>query len=242
MKLLKYFIIILFFLVAIEKLAAQGGFNLSVKGAANYTRIQNQNFIDDEGIEYFPNAGFGGGLAVGYNDQYYNTGYAIEFFYKNYSQTYQYTPDSSVIPSWRNNYKLQYFEIPILLRLRPAGDKRTKTYTYGGAYFEIGVQGSMLLGAAQTDADSLPLRLPNKDISDQFEQFGLAGVIGVGAHQVGLRHWGVSHGIRIVYSILDISNRGKTSSDYIDTKGNTVAYKPFRILSAGYLLSVTYKF
>ncbi len=99
-----------------------------------------------------------------------------------------------------------------------------------------------MLSASQTNPDSLPQRFPTEDISNRFKKFALAGVIGVGGHQVGTEHWSVTHGIRATVSILDISN-SNADIDYIPQDGSAPKpYKPFRFISAGYLFSVSYKF
>ncbi len=221
---------------------AQGGFNVGMKLGGNYTRINNANFNSDELIEHFPNVGFAGGVSVGYNAPYYNIGFTTGAYYKTYSQTFQYIPDSTLKMSWKNNYNLAYLEVPLLLRVRSAGDQRTKTFTYGGPYFEIGLQGGMLLSANQSSPDSLPQRYVGEDISDKFEKYTLAAVIGVGGHQVGTEHWAVTHGIRLTMSLLDI-NANNVGQGYIPEDGSGAKpYKPFRFISAGYMLAISYKF
>ncbi len=71
---------------------AQGGFSVGFKAGANYTRATSGNFVEDELIEHFPNAGFTAGLSMGYNATYYNVGVTLEVLYKNYNQTFQYIP------------------------------------------------------------------------------------------------------------------------------------------------------
>lgn len=240
----KYYISLIFciLLVGCQQFSfAQGGFRAGIKLGGNYTRIHNQNFIDDEGIQHFFNLGFMGGASIGYNATYYNFGFTLGAFFKQYNQTFQYQDPKEINPNWKNVYRLNYLEVPLLFRVRPRGDFKTKSFTLGGPYFEIGIQGGLLLSANQSFPDSLlPIAFPAEDIASQFLEYSLGAVIGVGTHQVGTEHWALTHGFRLTFSLLDIRAE-MNRNDYTTTDGVLTKYKPFRTISAGYILAVSYK-
>jgi len=222
---------------------AQGGSRVGIKTGYNFTRLHNSNFVSDTAIGHFPNAAFNIGAVFGWNAKYYNFGLTLGLYYKEYKQTFQYVPKGGVFSEWKNTYKLRYFEVPLLFRLRDPGDQKTRSFSYGGPYFEIGFSGAMLMSATQTDIDTmLPFPIAGSDISSRFERFLLNGVIGVGGHQVGLEHISVTHGIRLTFSLLDIGLKANRGVDHTNVDGSTSPYKSFRLISAGYVFTVAYKF
>ena len=96
----------------------------------------------------------------------------------------------------------------------------------------------MLIEAANEYSDSsgkATTNLSGSRLKTMFEVFNFAGVIGFGDHQVGIKHWAVTHGIRITYGFLDIYN-GLFKNGF-----SSGPYKPTNAISAGYLLSISYK-
>jgi len=204
---------------------AQGRFRVGFKGGYGLTMLYNDNYYKDGSVTNELSTGGTFGASVGFNAARYNWGVTLGLFIRQYQQRWK-------ADSWHSITKLNYFEAPFLFRLRPAGNKVTKKFTYAGPYFEIGVQPGFLLKDAQVISDTNGIVLPDQT----YESFNLSGVIGIGYHQVGVEKWAVTHGIRLTYGLVDIiSAKNNNGTAY-------AAYKPTNSISVIYLLAVSYKF
>jgi len=232
------------FLIVTNLTFAQGGFRVATKLGLNYSRLSSKNITDDKQIGYFPSISSTAGIEFGYNVTYFNYGFTLGFLYRQYGQLYQQA--NTPIPIWQNKYKVNYLDIPFLVRFRPTGDKGSRSFSYGGPYLELGVQASLLMNATQSNtSDSLFYPLPINsnitNIKDQYESFALAGVIGFGAHHAATEHFALTHGLRATFSLTDIKNKAQRT-DFVQTDGTTTPYKPFKFFSIGYMMSIEYKF
>ncbi len=218
--------------MATSQLFGQGGFRMGGKAGAAFTHFVNEDWQNDNQVSFTPSiAGFGG-VSFGYNATYYNMGFTLGFFFKQYTmQLQQSTPN----PSWTRKLKAQYMEIPVLFRLRPAGDRNARSFTYGGGYFEVGLQPGFLLAATDTYTDTIPeLNYNNADVKNAYENFNLGAVLGFGFHQVGTEHWAVTHGLRFSYAFLDAIREKKLIGPQANGSVN--------LFSAGYIFVISYKF
>lgn len=206
-------------------LLAQGGFRIGAKGGINNTWLYNKNTADTFKYD-FSFAGMGG-LSLGYDAVYYNYGISLDILFKQYNQKIHNEKNTDQ----NEQIKVQYLSLPFLFRLRPRGQKGG-SFTYGGGYFEIGLAPEMLMSAtnAYSNADTTGKIIKGTiDLKSSSEGFGLAAIVGFGFHQIGTENWSITHGIRLSYGILsagDLFANGTPSSAF----------------SAGYLLSVIYKF
>jgi hypothetical protein len=225
----------------------QGGPRVSLKGGVNYTMLNNANWKSDPGVDVVPGIGFMGGVALGYNMNAYNFGFTVGGFLKQYRQVN--TTSASILgQNFKNkaDMTLTYVEVPILFRLRPAGNKMTRMITYGGPYFEIGVAPAFLNSAKADLETTVPIfgtiKQPGSDISNRFESMMWSGIIGFGFHQIGLEKWAVTHGFRLSYGLSDITGtNGGKDQDYIKSDGTTTSYEPTKVIAIGYVLTFSYK-
>lgn len=219
---------------------AQGGFRIGARGGINNTWLYNGNLINDDTIKHELTASGFGGLALGYDATFYNFGIYVDVFFKQIGQKYA---EDKPSPRWSRHTKLNYIAIPVTLRLRSAGDTYKKTFTYGGAYFEIGVEPAFISSVSvKSKTSDTAMTFPNIT-SDYFENFALSAIIGFGFHQIGTEQWSVTHGLRFGYGILDvISSTGGSGKTYTNSRGVESAYKKTHALFGGYMLTIQYRF
>lgn len=207
---------------------AQGGPRVSIEAGANYTLLRNKNRMADTSFTMLPSFGFTGGVSAGWNMLGYNYGFTLGALFKQYNQKY----DGDGFDA---ETRLTYIELPFLFRLRPVGNKITRMITYGGPYFEAGIQPGFLSSARSVFTDSTGN--VTMDSKSSFEPVQLSGVVGFGFHQIGLDNWAMTHGLRFTYGFQDITGAaGGKDKPY----GNK-AYEPTNTISAGYLLVISYK-
>ena len=228
---------ILFLAVIAYSGYAQGGPTIGIKGGYGPTYLLNKNWKNDKGMRYMPSFGYNAGLALGYNARYYNFGFSGEVFIQQIRHKME---EDRATPTFSRDYKFQYLSLPLFLRLRPSGDYSSRTYTYGGAYFEIGVQPSKLLSAT-LDSFVQATGTTQIDIKNRYEEWNVFGVIGAGFHQVGTEKISLTHGIRVYYGFMDMNNEANRG-DYINVDGTTSSYQSTKAVTVQYLFSLIYKF
>lgn len=222
----KFLLVFSFFILVSTNLSAQGGFNIGVKGGMAFTNISNLSMPDS--LFAIPSFSPYVGLSFGYNEKFFNFGYTVGIFYKQYKQQYW---ASSTGADGRVSVIVNYLEIPLLMRFRNSGNKMSKTYSLGGPYFEVGLQPGLSIGSSISSSDKLADLYTfdeAAEITTSFaEGFGLSAIIGVGFHQIGTRRMQVTHGLRLGYQFLDASKTLDSGQSMI---------------SIGYLLNIAVRF
>ncbi len=212
--------------------SSQFGWRLGAKGGIGYTVLLNSELQNDLNYLYAPSFAGHGGISVGFNHKFLNIGFTLGLFYTQYNQVWN---NNEPIINYERELKFKYFNIPFLLRIRPAGDRIRKDHTFGGAYFEIGINPSFLLGTSDSRRiDSIPdLNYVNVDVKTGAESFNIGAVVGFGLHQVGTRRISLTHGIRFSYNFLNVIN----DNSLIEFNGGDS-----KLLSAAYIIGLSYKF
>lgn len=188
--------------MSIGWLNAQGGWIYGFRGGYGPALLFNPQWMDDGNYGYRYSDSWSAGGMVGYNAVYYNVGYALEVYYRQISMRSLYSVlDSAgmLIRDVKEDIRLSYLEIPLLLRFRSRGDPVTKMITYGGPYLEVGIALLYLLQAKY----SLEGASQNLDVRG-LAPFSFAGILGFGFHQIGTERLSVTHGVRITFAIQDI--------------------------------------
>ncbi|NPA34117.1 MAG: PorT family protein [Chlorobi bacterium] len=222
---------------------AQGGWLFGVRGGAGIPLLLNSNWMNDGNYTYEPGLTWNVGAMAGYNAVYYNYGFTLGFHYRQTKHTLRYTSvagtqDPEIL-------QISSIEIPLLMRFRPSGDARTRMITYGGWYFEIGVQAASYNAVQYTyESKNQAVGTVQMNITHAFKTWDFQGVIGFGFHQVGTERLAITHGIKIFASILDIvepqSGNGWLLAPLFEY-GQMYPYQPTRFITIQYLLSIIYK-
>ena len=177
---------------------AQGEITIGLKGAFNYTGLFNNN-VSDQGYEldYAPSTGGSFGASFNYRLAE-KSSLDVNILISGQNQKYDLNYGTEAKPSPGTvETKLKYIDIPVLFKMGNGN----------GAYFEIGPQLSFLSSAKETatraDITSNDFNYTNKDVKNDFNGFGLSGVIGFGADFELNDQLGLTAGIRLGYMLTD---------------------------------------
>jgi hypothetical protein len=190
---MKRILIVLLLGAFVTSVQAQEGSRLGVKGAFNATWLFNKNVSDkNASLDYASSFGSSFGLQFisMLSDQF---GVSAEVLVSSHNQKYDGEFDDS--SSFTNEVNLTYIDIPLLFRV--ASEK--------GPYFEIGPQLSLLSGAKET-IDFTPGTIgdySDKDFKDDFNSFGISGVLGFGIDISLTEKLILSPGLRFAYMFTD---------------------------------------
>jgi hypothetical protein len=193
---------------------AQGEIRIGLKGAFNYTALFNNN-VSDQGYEldYAPTTGGSFGASFNYR---LADNYSIDanILISGHNEKYDLNFGTEAKPSPATvEDKLKYIDIPVLFKL---GNGH-------GAYFEVGPQLSFLSSAKETatrsDITSNVYNYANKDVKNDFNGFGLSGVLGFGADIELNDQLGLTAGLRLGYMLTDATVE-KTTSELKNTSAN----------------------
>jgi hypothetical protein len=240
-KVMKKIILLLAALPIATIVFAQGGPYMGVKGTAGLSPIYNETWWNHAQIEYQPALSWGVGPSIGYNAIYYNIGYTIGGFYKTYTQKFRINRGENFGENEHAFLQMNYLDVPIMLRFRPKGDQVTRKITYGGPYFEIGVQPSMLLNIKHKHTDTTGRQIM-KDISKgDFEKYNVAAVVGFGFHQIGTAKWSLTHGFRLSFAFLDVVKGDKDILGVSRLNEDKYQWKHTRLLNVSYILTLYHK-
>ena len=197
--------------------------DIGLKGSYGISSLFNNNLLNEKNLQYSLSTGYAAGLKIGFN---LNTVFAlnIEGAMTQLGQKYQGThPD---FRDWNNNVKLNYFELPVLIKI-------TKNEW---SFVEFGIKTSMLKSAS----DNLG------NISDFFNKSNFSAIFGFGQMLFATNGFYVSMGPRFTYGFNDlISENGKSENFPFPTKkfgtsspGNE--YKPTNSISASMQLNIDF--
>lgn len=155
----------------ITTVQAQEGIRLGVKGSFFSTWLFNSNVSDQNAsLDYASTFGTAFGVQAVY--MFAETyGISAELNFASHNQKYDGYIENDKFP-FTNEISLKYIDIPVLFRVSSPK----------GPYFELGPQFCLLTGAKETydfPSDNSS-NYSNKDFKDDFNGFGIAGVLGFG--------------------------------------------------------------
>jgi hypothetical protein len=191
---MKKTILALLFVGAMQSLQAQEGVRIGVKGAFNSTWLFNNNVSDvGPSLDYESSFGssFGAQVIFMFAETY---GMSAEVLYSAQNQKYNgyFVTESN---SFTVEDNIKYLDIPVLFRVSSPK----------GPYFEVGPQASILLGAKETFNSALTnvADYSDKDFKDDFNGFGLSGVLGFGVDIKISENINLNTGLRFGYTFTD---------------------------------------
>lgn len=190
---MKRILIVLLLGAFVTSVQAQEGSRLGIKGAFNATWLFNKNVSDkNASLDYASSFGpsFGLQFISMFSEKY---GISGEILFSSHNQKYDGDLGNNV--TYTNEVNLTYIDIPLLFRVATAS----------GPYFEIGPQLSLLSGAKET-FDISPGSIgdySDKDFKDDFNSFGISGVLGFGIDISLTDQWILSPGLRFAYMFTD---------------------------------------
>jgi hypothetical protein len=189
---------------------AQGEIRIGLKGAFNYTALFNNN-VSDQGYEldYAPTTGGSFGASFNYR---LADNYSIDanILISGHNEKYDLNFGTEAKPSPATvEDKLKYIDIPVLFKL---GNGH-------GAYFEVGPQLSFLSSAKETFnfPSATTGNYSDKDFKNDFNGFGLSGVLGFGADFELNDNLGLTAGLRLGYMFTD------ATVEYTQAEATTLA-------------------
>ncbi|MDQ3049659.1 MAG: PorT family protein [Bacteroidota bacterium] len=199
--------------IVVAALSTQAqNFRIGVSGGINSTWLMNKNVFDaNDGLDIA--ATFGGRFGIdaiySFNDKI-GVGLGFNFISTN-SQKYtgdNIRLDGGVVNGLNGDIttKLNYFDIPIMLRLTSSG----------GTYFEIGPQFGFLTKAEATyeNNDNSVFDFEDFDIKDDFESTNIALVFGFGVDIDVTEKVFITTGLRLGYGFTDVTKEYDTPAEY----------------------------
>ncbi len=222
---------------------AQGGWQFGFRGGIGLPVLYNTNWLNNQEYSYEPGLTWNAGVLVGYNAVYYNYGIATGFFYRQMKHQLRFVSGAGTQDLER--VQMNMIEVPLLVRFRSRGDVRTRTFTYGGPYLDIGLQVGLLQQVRYRYESKNPIvGTVEADIADQFRPYIIQAVIGFGGHQIGTEHVGLAHGLQIAIGVQDAV---QTGDEYAWLKAPVLegkplsAYQPTFVATVQYTLTFLYK-
>ncbi|MEO6833932.1 MAG: outer membrane beta-barrel protein, partial [Chitinophagaceae bacterium] len=122
-----------------------------------------------------------------------NFGVAVDLDYAGTTQKYTW---KSGLNSYDVSDKLNYFEVPILLRKYSKG---------GGFYFELGPKFSFLTSAKESfeSSSSSPFNHSDQNVKDGYSKMVISGAFGIGGQFAIAKNLYVDAGLRFAYGFTD---------------------------------------
>jgi len=208
--------------VVLSALSTQAqNFRLGLSGGVNSTWLMNKNVFDyDDGLDVA--ATFGGRVGI---DAIYSftekvgIGVGFNFLSRN-SQKYSgdnkghdYQLDGELTT------KMNYFDIPITLRLTSSG----------GTYFEIGPQFGFLTKAEETyeGEHSDLFDYEEVDVKNAFESTNIGMVLGFGADIDVSENIFITTGIRLGYGFTDVTKEYENEVDFLSDNPESISNGAF---------------
>ncbi len=190
--------------VVIAAMSVQAqSFRVGVTGGVNSTWLMNKNVFDyDDGLDVA--ATFGGRLGIdaiySFNDKV-GVGIGFNFLSRN---SQKYTGDNrgnDVRLDGELTSKLNYFDIPLTLRLTSSG----------GTYFEVGPQFGFLTSAKETYKNNSDATQDynDVDIKNSFESTNIGLVFGFGVDIDVTENLFITTGLRLGYGFTDVTKEYK---------------------------------
>jgi hypothetical protein len=210
---MKKTILALLLVGAMHTLQAQEGVRIGVKGAFNSTWLFNNN-VSDAGPSLDYESTFGGSLGAQVIFMFAETyGMSAEVLLSSHNQNYAGFLNKNEANTFKLENRISYLDIPVLFRVSSPK----------GPYFEIGPQASILLGAKESYSSlSNSVANPNysdKDFKDDFNGFGLSGILGFGVDIKISEKINLNTGLRFGYTFTD------ATSEYSPSEGTALLLK-----------------
>ncbi len=226
-------------------LHAQGGWMFGPRAGYGPALLYNKNWANDPNYALRWSDTWNVGITIGYNMVYYNYGLFIGGYFRRVTQRLAYQRSDSLLVKAPEAVQIDYLEIPFLVRFRPRGE-RGGFFTWGGPYLEIGAQIMLPLAVRY----SYPYDVPHPPAQNVLAPWNVAIVVGFGGHQIGIERWSVTHGVRIVVSIMDIVNRSALTSNMqphalfqapLEAHQPWTQYAPTQFFTIQYFFSVLHR-
>jgi len=164
--------------------------------------------------------GGGSGLKLGFN---FNESVELvgEIFYFQFNQSFDISENDN---NWNKNISINRLDIPILFR-------RNKD---DGSYFEVGGQYSIHKGITETTMTK------TLDAMDYYDEEYWSAVLSFGSYMMGWENFGISFGLRFVYSFNDITNSPAPEGTFTHSVTSIPSTKETTPLYAGFVLEFNY--
>lgn len=192
---MKKTILALLFIGTMQTLQAQEGVRVGIKGAFNSTWLFNNNVSDvGPSLDYESTFGssFGAQAIFMFAETY---GMSAEVLFSSHNQKYVGYYNKNEANSFTVEDKISYLDIPLLFRVSSPK----------GPYFEIGPQVSFLTGAKETYDEALFTTddYSDKNFKNDFNGFGLSGILGFGVDIKITDNINLNTGLRFGYTFTD---------------------------------------
>lgn len=181
---------IVLFIFAVQSTQAQEGLRLGVKGSYMSTWLFNKN-VSDAGSELDYASTFSGTFGLQGIYMFAETyGINAEIVMAGHNQSYEGNDNGFTSEV---DLKMKYIDIPVLFRV--SSEK--------GPYFEVGPQFSFLSGAKESVTINNTEIYTDEDFKDNFNGFGVAGILGFGVDVKLTDMINLSTGLRFGYGFTD---------------------------------------
>jgi len=221
----------------------QGGMNFSIKGGGGYSTFLNGNWHSGFGFENENIIGTGFGAEIGWNSHHAPIGFTFGVWMNSNEHKHKVLgfpiPDIYIV-----HYKYESVSFPLLLRIRPTGNSKTREFELGGPYAEIGAR----FRSSQSMTVVSSFYLNESEPQDELENFNKSGidlVAGVGYHQFGTTKFALAHGLRATYALSDMQKNPDYTpfpgDEYGSYNGMFVEYKSTHLFTVEYVLTLTLK-
>jgi hypothetical protein len=238
---MKNLLLIIALTCGISNTFSQFSIDVQGKGSANSTWLLNKN-ISDQGVNQDYELAWGSSFGVAANIYAGIIGVGVEVLYTNHNAAYNGIADLLVTSdTYSSNINLKTLQIPLLLKFQSAG----------GSYIELGPQFTSISSATYNRSGTMPVIGPYesdpKDVTDQYSNTYLSGVLGFGA-KIPLGEdfpLGVVIGIRLQYSFGDLMgvdgyNNSLGSEENPPSSFLYDNHEPTQAISGGIVLGVSY--
>lgn len=196
--------------------------DFGIKGMIGSSVFINSNLFEDNSYNHgiTSSYAFGGKFALDFGE---HAALVVEGLYGVVGQNFNIT--DSIIGDWTKAIKLKSIDIPILLR---------KNNPETGSYAEIGPQISLLRGVTETTGG----------IATDYNQNYWSMVFGFGGYLWGTDNFGISTGLRFVYTFQDVLTTDEIASydgnSYMNNARGYDSYQKTTPLSVFFVLEANY--
>ena len=219
---------------------AQFSIDIQAKGSANSTWLINKN-ISDLGERQDYAAGWGSSYGIAGNLYAGIVGVGIEIHYATHNAAYEgvISEFNTVLDTYNSEVNLETIQIPLLLKFQ----------SESGSYIEIGPQLTNISSATYNRSGTMPVigsyTSDPKDVSEQYSESYLSGVLGFGA-KIPLGEGfplGILIGIRLQYSfgdLMGVDGEGFSLGSQDEPALFYPTHEPTQAISGGAVLGLTY--
>ena len=219
---------------------AQLSIDIQAKGSANSTWLINKN-ITDLGERQDYAAGWGSSYGIAGNIYAGIIGVGIEIHYATHNAAYEgvISEFNTVLDTYNSEVNLETIQIPLLLKFQ----------SERGSYIEIGPQLTNISSATYNRSGTAALvgeyTLEPKDVSEQYSESYLSGVLGFGA-KIPLGEGfplGVLIGIRLQYSfgdLMGVDGEGLALGSEGEPSFFHPTHQPTQAISGGGIIGLTW--